>query len=102
MCKVLEMPDQFTAAVKEYLRAKVEQRAPEVTIEKEGKPAPQVINIMDALKKSIQAKGRTTVRAAVGKHMGRAATKEVTASVATTKASLKAYGTLSAVAMSLA
>ena len=48
------MPNQFTAAVKEYLRAKVEQRAPEVTIEKKGKHAPQVINIMDALKKSIQ------------------------------------------------
>ena len=51
------MPDQFTVAVKEYLRAKVEQRAPEVTIEKGGKLAPQVINIMDALKKSVQAKG---------------------------------------------
>ena len=46
----------FTTAVKEYLRAKVEQRAPEVTIAKEGKPAPQVIHIMDALKKSVQAK----------------------------------------------
>ena len=51
------MPDQFTTAVKEYLRAKIEQRAPEVTIEREGKPAPQVINIMDALKKSIPGEG---------------------------------------------
>jgi len=34
------MPDQFTAAVKECLRTKVEQRAPEVTIEKKGKHAP--------------------------------------------------------------
>jgi DNA end-binding protein Ku len=65
------MPDQFTAAVKAYLRAKVEQRAPEVTIAKEGAPAPQVINIMDALKKSIQAKGRTKVRNAVPKRMGK-------------------------------
>ena len=97
------MPDQFTAAVKEYLRAKVEQRAPEVTIEKEGKPAPQVINIMDALKKSVQAKGRTKVRAAVGKHMGQCSDQAGDASVATTKANLKAYGTLNhAVAMSLA
>ena len=32
------MPDQFTAALKEYLLAKVEQRAPEVTIAKEGGP----------------------------------------------------------------
>ena len=64
------MPDQFTAAVKEYLRAKVEQRAPEVTIEKKGKPAPQVINIMDALKKSVQAKGRTKVASSVGDKLG--------------------------------
>jgi DNA end-binding protein Ku len=70
------MPDQFTAAVKEYLRAKVEQRAPEVTIEKEGKPAPQVINIMDALKKSVQAKGRTKVRNAAPKRMGKGMPKQ--------------------------
>jgi non-homologous end joining protein Ku len=48
-----EVPED-AVAVHEYLRAKVEQRAPEVTIESEGKPAPQVINIMDALKKSMQ------------------------------------------------
>ena len=70
------MPDQFAVAVKEYLRAKVEQRAPEVTIEKEGKPAPQVINIMDALKKSVQAKGRTKVRNAVPKRMGKGTPKQ--------------------------
>jgi hypothetical protein len=40
----LMMPDQYAAAVHDYLRAKVEQRAPEVTIESKGKPAPQVIN----------------------------------------------------------
>ena len=57
--------------LKEYLRAKIEQRAPEVTIEKEGKPAPQVINIMDALKKSIQAKGRTKVTASVRDKLGK-------------------------------
>ena len=72
------MPDHFAVAVKEYLRAKIEQRAPEVTIEKEGKPALQVINIMDALKKSIQAKGRTKVRAVVGKRNGQAVPKQVT------------------------
>jgi hypothetical protein len=33
---------------------------------------------MDALKKSIQAKGRTKVRAVVGKHIGQAAPKQVT------------------------
>jgi non-homologous end joining protein Ku len=51
------MPDQYQAALHEYLRAKVEQRAPEVTIADKGKPAPQVINIMDALKKAWRSKG---------------------------------------------
>ena len=50
------MPDEFAVAVKESLRAKVDQRAPEVTLENEGKALPQVMNIIDALKKSIQAK----------------------------------------------
>ena len=37
----------------ERVRAKVDQRAPEVVIAEEG-PAAPVINIMDALKKSMQ------------------------------------------------
>ena len=35
------------------MRAKVEQRAPEVQIETEKREAPKVVNIMDALKKSL-------------------------------------------------
>jgi non-homologous end joining protein Ku len=81
------MPDQFTLAVKEYLRAKVEQRARGDNREGRRAPAPQVINIMDALKKSVQAKGRTKVRAVVGKRIGPAAPKQVTPPVATTKPS---------------
>jgi DNA end-binding protein Ku len=69
------MPDQYAAAVHDYLRAKVEQRAPEVTIEPDGKPVPQVINIMDALKKSVQAKGRAKVQDSVRKRMGKTAPK---------------------------
>jgi DNA end-binding protein Ku len=69
------MPDQYAAAVHDYLRAKVEQRAPEVTIEPDGKPVPQVINIMDALKKSVQAKGRAKVQDAVRKRVGKTAPK---------------------------
>jgi DNA end-binding protein Ku len=69
------MPDQYAVAVHEYLRAKVEQRAPEVTIESEGKPAPQVINIMDALKKSMQRQGQTKVSEAVRKRAGKAGPK---------------------------
>jgi DNA end-binding protein Ku len=69
------MPDQYAVAVHEYLRAKVEQRAPEVTIESEGKPAPQVINIMDALKKSMQKQGEVKVSKAVRNRMGKATSK---------------------------
>ena len=71
------MPNQFAEAMREYLTAKVENRAPEVTIAPEGKPAAPVINIMAApegkpaapvinimaaLKESMQAKGRVKVR----------------------------------------
>jgi DNA end-binding protein Ku len=70
------MPDQFAAAMREYLRAKVEQRAPEVTIASEGKPAPEVINIMAALKESMAKHGRAKVSEAVRKRMGKAAPKQ--------------------------
>ena len=49
----------------------MENRAPEVTIAPEGKPAPPVINIMAALKESTQAKGRMKVREAVRKRSGK-------------------------------
>jgi non-homologous end joining protein Ku len=63
---------------KEYLHAKVEQRAPEVTIAEKGKPAPPVINIMDALKESMARQGRAKVREAVRKRMGKVAAKAET------------------------
>ena len=65
------MPNQYVEALRDYLTAKVENRAPEVTIAPEGKPAPQVINIMAALKESMEAKGRARVRDAVRKRMGK-------------------------------
>jgi DNA end-binding protein Ku len=69
------MPDQYAAAVKEYLRAKVEQRAPEVTIGSESKSGPHVINILDALKKSMQKQGEVKVSKAVRNRMGKATSK---------------------------
>jgi DNA end-binding protein Ku len=71
-----KMPDQYAKAVRELVRAKVEQRAPEVQIAPEGKPKEQVINIMDALKASMQRQGQAKVRDAVRKRMGNAAPKE--------------------------
>jgi DNA end-binding protein Ku len=68
-----KMPNEYASAVHELVQAKIEQRAPEVEIETaKGEPA-NVINIMDALKKSMEARGQTKVREAVRKKMGKAA-----------------------------
>ena len=71
-----KMPDEYARAVHELVQAKVEQRAPEVAIEAESGERPKVINIMDALKKSMQAKGQGKVQEAVGKKMGKKAPSE--------------------------
>jgi DNA end-binding protein Ku len=71
-----KMPDEYARAVHELVKAKVEHRAPEVSIEPQGKPAPAVINIMDALKQSMQKQGQAKVRDAVRKRMGKAASKD--------------------------
>jgi DNA end-binding protein Ku len=70
-----KMPNEYARAVHELVRAKIEQRAPEVEIETEKREAPKVVNIMDALKKSMQAKGQTKVGDAARKRMGKAAPK---------------------------
>ena len=64
-----KIPDKYAETLRELLRAKVEQRAPHIEVAPEGK-APQVINIMEALKKSMQAKGLAKVQGAVQKRMG--------------------------------
>jgi DNA end-binding protein Ku len=71
------MPNEYARAVHELVRAKVEQRAPEVVIAEERPSAP-VINIMDALKKSIHAKGQAKVRDAVRRRMDKDAPQSKT------------------------
>src|SRR5262245_29800609 len=71
-----KMPDEYARAVKELVKAKVEHREPEVQITPEGKPKAPIINIMDALKASMQKQGQAKVRDAVSKRMGKAAPKE--------------------------
>jgi non-homologous end joining protein Ku len=51
-----KMPNEYARAVHELVQAKIKQRAPEVEIETEKREMPKVVNIMDALKKSMQAK----------------------------------------------
>jgi DNA end-binding protein Ku len=65
-----KIPDTYAEMLRELLRAKVEQRAPQIEVATEGK-APQVINIMAALKESMQAKGRDKLRDAVQRRMGK-------------------------------
>jgi DNA end-binding protein Ku len=71
-----KMPDEFAAAVRELIQAKIEQRAPEIIVAEEVKSQPKVINIMAALKESMEAKGRGKVRDVVRKRTGKAAPKE--------------------------
>ena len=71
-----KMPNEYAQAIHELVQAKVEQRAPEVQIETEERETPKVVNIMDALKKSMQAKGQMRVRDSVRKSTGKAAPKD--------------------------
>jgi DNA end-binding protein Ku len=65
-----KIPDKYAETLHELLQAKVRQRAPHIEVPTEGK-APEVINIMDALKESMQARGRAKVRDAVRKRMAK-------------------------------
>ena len=65
------------ARLHELVQAKIEQRAPEVEIETETRETPKVV-IMDALKKSMQARRQTKVRQAVRKKAGKAEPKRET------------------------
>ena len=66
-----KMPNEYARAVHELVQAKIEQRAPEVEIETAKGETPKVINIMDALKKSMEARGQAKVRNAVRGRMGK-------------------------------
>jgi DNA end-binding protein Ku len=70
-----KLPNEYAEAIHELVQAKVEQRAPEVAIAPESGEAQKVVNIMEALKKSMQARGETKVRDAVRKRLGKSAPK---------------------------
>jgi DNA end-binding protein Ku len=74
-----KMPNEYARAIHELVQAKIEQRAPEVEIEAEKREAPKVVNIMDALKKSMQVKGQTKVRDAVRRRTGKEPASEKSA-----------------------
>lgn len=70
-----KLPDKYAETLRELLRAKVEQRERQIEVATEGK-APQVINIMAALKQSMESKGRAKVRDALRKRIGKPAKEE--------------------------
>ena len=65
-----KMRDAYAVALRELVQAKLEQRAPEAPPAKDGK-TPKVVNIMAALKESLQAKGRAKIKDAVRKRSGK-------------------------------
>ena len=71
-----KIPDQYAETLRELLQAKIEQRAPQIEVATEGKAKPEVVNIMAALKQSMEAKGRAKVRDAVRRKMGKPATEK--------------------------
>jgi non-homologous end joining protein Ku len=68
--------DKYAETLRELLRAKVEQRAPQIEVATEGKAPKEVINIMAALKRSMESKGRAKVRDAVRRRMGKPSEEE--------------------------
>jgi DNA end-binding protein Ku len=68
-----KMPDEYAESLRELLRAKVEERAPQIEVATKGKAKPEVVNIMAALKQSMESKGRAKVRDAVRRRMGKPA-----------------------------
>lgn len=65
-----KMRDTYDVALRELVQAKLEQRAPEIPPAKNGK-TPKVVNIMAALKESVQAKGRAKFKDAVRMRSGK-------------------------------
>ena len=53
-----KMPDKYAETLRELLQAKIEQRAPHIEIATESKAKPEVVNIMAALKESMQERTR--------------------------------------------
>jgi DNA end-binding protein Ku len=68
------MPDEFAAAVRELVQAKIERRAPEIEVAPE-KAATAVVNIMAALKKSVEAKSTQKPRDVVAKNIKKAGSR---------------------------
>jgi non-homologous end joining protein Ku len=63
------MPDEYSRAVLALVKRKVEKRAPEVQVAEKPVAPAKVINIMAALKESMQKQSRTKFRETVNRKM---------------------------------
>ena len=72
-----QFKDEYAEAVWELINAKIEHRAPEIVEARPG--TAKVINIMDALKKSVRAQGKGTPASKPAAKRGAAATRGSTA-----------------------
>jgi hypothetical protein len=72
-----KIPDKYAETLRELLQAKVKQRAPQIEVAAEGKAKPEVVNIMAALKQSMESKGRAKVRDVVRRRMGKQEKEEL-------------------------
>ena len=71
-----KIPDKYAETLWELLQAKIEKRAPQIEVAAEGKAKPEVVNIMAALKQSMESTGRAKVRDAVRRRMGKPSEEE--------------------------
>jgi DNA end-binding protein Ku len=84
-----KMPNEYAEAVRELVQAKIEQRAPQIAIEPDKREPTKVVNIMDALKKSIKGREQSRVRDVVGKRAHKTTPKKPAVGATTRKRSSK-------------
>jgi DNA end-binding protein Ku len=68
------MPNRFAKALRELVEAKVAQRQPDIIVEAKLGKAPSIVNIMQVLRESMQARGREKISAAARRRMGKGST----------------------------
>jgi non-homologous end joining protein Ku len=70
------MPNHYAERVHELVQEKIAQATPDVVVASDSGMAPPVVNIMRALKESVQARGREKISAAARCRMGKGPTSK--------------------------
>jgi DNA end-binding protein Ku len=88
------MPNEYGERVRELAQAKLAQEQPSIVVEADTGMAPPVVNIMQALKESMQARGRSKLRAAARRRMGKGSGSKRSSRSPREGCSLTSYGSL--------